>query len=934
MTAATSAYAAPSAIRFADDAAAPGSAPAVLGRAAPRLSWQLPPLPGGAPTAHRLRLTHADGRTETRTTASPEQVRAPWPFALLPSRARGTVEVAVQADGRWTPWSDPAPFETTLLHAGDWRARFVSPRTLGAPHGPAPLIGRSFELPAEATRARLHLTSLGIHIARLNGHRVTDEELAPGWTSYRHRLRFRSHDVTAALRPGTNELTALLGNGWYRGKLGGAGERAVYGDRLALLAQLEVECADGSTHVIATDGTWHAHDTGVLADDLYDGQTTDLRRPRGGPGPVDVLDIPPGRLFPADTPPVRPVAHHPAAPPTRTPARALLYDFGANVVGRVRLDVRGEAGREVTVRHAEVLEDGELSTRPLRGAAATDRYILAGGGTETLDSPLTFHGFRYATVEGVAPEDILRAEAVVLSSDLRPTGTFDCSHPGVRTLHENVGRSMRGNFLDIPTDCPQRDERLGWTGDIQIFAPTAAFLADCDAFLASWLRDLAAEQHPDGTVPFAVPDVHRNILPAAAAWGDAVTVVPWTLYERFGDRDTLAELYPAMRRWVDHLDRAAGEDHVWAGRFQFGDWLDPAAPPDEPGAARTDKDLVATAHFARSARILADTARLLGHHEDAARYARLAADVRTAFAETFATPAGRLLSDTPTAYAMALVWDLLPSPRQRATAGDRLADLVRANGFRMATGFVGTPLITDALTEAGHAHLAYRLLLEESCPSWLYPVTMGATTMWERWDSMLPDGSVNPGQMTSFNHYALGAVADWLHRRVAGLAPAAPGYREIDVCPVPGPGLAWARAALDTPYGRAAAGWRVTGDRLVVEVTVPPGAHATVRLPGAAATGGERVGPGEHRFEVPWASGDGRRPASIREAVDDAALWTALGEVLVKEGAVPDLAATFPLAARGFDLPPERLAEVVLPRARRDRVDRLQEALDAVLAGE
>ncbi|MCF6470528.1 alpha-L-rhamnosidase [Nonomuraea sp. MG754425] len=893
----------------------------------PRLSWRTGQDSAGF-DARRIELTLNGGEPAVHTEDGGGQIGVAWPFGPLTARDRGTVRVGVRRDGRWSAWSEPLAFENPPLGPDDWRARFVSPRTLGGLLTAAPLLSRTVELPAPVRRARLHVTALGLHVTRINGERVTDEELAPGWTSYHNRLRFRSHDVTGLLREGANEITALLGNGWYRGRLYWRGERAFYGERLALLAQLEIECADGSTHLVATDESWHAHETGVLADDLYDGQSTDLRVGRGPAEPVDVLDEPLDRLFPGDTPPVRPVAVLPGGEPFRSPTGTLLVDFGENLVGWVRLRVRGRPGQEVVVRHAEVLEQGELGTRPLRSAKATDRYLLAGGGAETLEPSLTFHGFRYASLEGVEPEDVESIEAVALSSDLRPTGRFRCSDPDVQTLHDNVVRSMRGNFLDVPTDCPQRDERLGWTGDIQVFAPTAAFVADCSGFLASWLRDLSAEQFEDGCVPFVVPNIHHNILPAAAAWGDAATIVPWTLYERYGDPEVLREQYPSMRAWVERLDAFAGADGLWAGRFQFGDWLDPAAPPDQPGAARTDKDLVATAHFVRSADLLAKAADVLGHQDDAERYRALAAKVRAAFAAAFVTPGGRLMNDTPTAYAMALLWDLLPTPAQRAAAGARLADIVRGNGFRVATGFVGTPLITDALTDAGYPHLAYRLLLERSCPSWLYPVTMGATTIWERWDSMLPDGRINPGQMTSFNHYALGAVADWLHRRVAGLAPAAPGYREIDVRPLPGYGLTWAEAELETRYGTAAVAWRVIEGTLTLDVEVPPGAHATVHLPGRAP---ERVGAGRHRRQAPLPAAR-PRPERIADAVDDAELWRRLTAIMTSEGIPGDEAATSALAARGLPLPVTELAAVVYPRAKPEQVEALQRRFDTALA--
>ncbi|MFD8568006.1 family 78 glycoside hydrolase catalytic domain [Streptomyces sp. NPDC059639] len=894
----------------------------------PRLSFRTG-RDGAEIDAVRITYTLDGGTSLTHTHESGERIGLEWPFAPLGSRASGAVRAAVRVAGRWSPDSAPLAVETGLLCAEDWTARFITPVGPVDLLAPAPLLTRAFTLPAAPVRARLHVTALGVHVTHLNGARVGDEHLAPGWTSYPYRLRHRAHDVTALLHEGSNELTSLLGNGWYRGKLTTRNERANYGERLALLAQLEIDCADGSAHRIVTDGEWHAHTASVLADDLYDGQTTDLRRGRGPASPVEELDVPLGRLFPADTPPVREVATVTGGTPFRSPSGALLVDFGENLVGWVRLRVRARPGQEIAVRHAEVLEHGELGTRPLNGAAATDRYFVTGEGTEALEPQLTFHGFRYAALEGVEPEQLVGVEAAVLSSDLRPTGTFSCSEPDVRTLHANVVRGMRGNFLDLPTDCPQRDERLGWTGDIQIFAPTAAFLADSSAFLTSWLRDLAAEQHEDGAVPFIIPDVHRNILPAAAAWGDAAVVVPWVLYERYGDAHVLREQYPSMRAWVERIRATAGPGHVWEGRFQFGDWLDPAAPPESPGAARTDKDLVATACYARVAGLLAASAEVIGEHEDAARYGRLAADIRAAFAEAYVTPAGRLVSDTPTAYAMALCWDLLPDADRRARAGARLADLVRAVGFRIATGFVGTPLLTDALTDAGHPHLAHRLLLERGCPSWLYPVTMGATTIWERWDSMLPDGSINPGHMTSFNHYALGAVADWLHRRVAGLAPAAPGYREIAVRPLPGHGIDAAEATHETPYGTARVAWEVRDGELRVDVEVPAGAHATLDLPGAAP---ERVGAGDHHRRLPFTPAPARHE-TIADAVDDAGLWRALTSVLHEEGLAADEAEAAALATPGLPLPLTALAEVVVPRARRPVVDALRARLNAVLAG-
>jgi alpha-L-rhamnosidase len=508
------------------------------------------------------------------------------------------------------------------------------------------------------------------------------------------------------------------------------------------------------------------------------------------------------------------------------------------------------AGTEVTVRHAEVLEDGELGTRPLRTAAQTDVVVLGELGPRTWEPRFTFHGFRYAEVTGW-PGELATAdlEAVVVHTDLRPTGTFSCSDPDVTKLHENVVWGMRGNFVDVPTDCPQRDERLGWTGDLEAFIPTASFLYDTAGMLRSWLADLAAEQLVDlgGIPPLYVPWIPLLPFPvqAEAGWGDAAVVVPWTLYQRHGDAQLLADQWASMTAWMDAFAGAAGKELDFAGvPFMLGDWLDPAAPPDQPGAARTPWPLVATAYLARSARIMAQAAEVLGR--DGSEYAALAERVAERFRAEYVTTTGRVAYPAQTAYALALECGLL-LPEQRAHAGELLAAQVAADGWHIATGFLGTPFVTDALVDAGEVASAYELLLQREHPSWLYPVTMGATTVWERWDSMLPDGSINPGEMTSFNHYAYGAVADWLHRTVAGLAPAAPGYRRLRVAPRPGPGITSASATHETPYGPAAVSWTLDGTAFALDALVPPNCTAEVALPDGSMP--VEVGSGRHTFE-------------------------------------------------------------------------------------
>jgi alpha-L-rhamnosidase len=775
-------------------------------------------------------------------------------------------------DGNPSEWSELAPVEAGLLSPGDWSARFVTPsweEDLTRPQ-PAPLLRREFDIHAGMTRARLYITALGVYEAQINGSVIGDHVLAPGWTSYHSRLHYQTFDVTDLLHEGRNALGAILGDGWYRGRLGfGGGRRNIYGEHLALLAQLEITYADGMVERITTDETWRAARGPILASDLYDGEIYDARLELPGwstPGyndhewaAVNMLDQDLAVLVAPSGPPVRRTELIAPVAITTSPTGHTIVDFGQNLVGRLRLKVRGEAGQTITLRHAEVLENGELCTRPLRTALATDRYILRGDDLETWEPRFTFHGFRYAEVEGwpgiLQADDI---QAVVCHSDLERRGWFECSDPLVNRLHENVVWSMRGNFLSIPTDCPQRDERLGWTGDIQVFAPTACFLYQTAGFLTSWLADVAAEQRAEGTVPYVVPNVLSRIpndldgwTGPAAVWGDVAVLTPWTLYQRYGDTDMLAAQFDSMRAWVDLIAERAGPARLWDKGFQFGDWLDPSAPPDKPAAARTDPYVIATAYFARSAEILGQAAQVLGRSEDAAHYLALASEIRDAFASEYVTPAGRVLSDAATAYALTLQFDLFNDDEQRRHAGKRLATLVRESGYRISTGFVGTPLICDALCSVGEYEVAYRLLTQRECPSWLYPVTMGATTIWERWDSLLPDGTVNPGEMTSFNHYALGAVADWLHRTVAGLAASEPGYRRLDIRPQPGGGLTYARARHNTPYGMAESGWTLKDGQIEVVVVVPPNTTARVMLPGGDAAPIE-VGAGTHRWSYPY----------------------------------------------------------------------------------
>lgn len=826
-----------------------------IGTPTPRLSWQVQTdLPNWLQAAYEVEC-----RGERVKVQSNQSVLVDWMFS--PLRARERVEVRVRVwgvDGSASDWSEPASVEAGLFQPEAWSAKFITPAWDENPEIPQPLpfLRREFDVRPGVVQARLYLTAHGLYEAHLNGASVSDEIFSPGFTVYSHRLRYQTCDVTTQLKPGRNALGVILADGWYRGRFGYYGaRRCIYGDRLALLAQLEITYADGSTERILSDGTWRATTGPILESELYDGETYDARLDLGDwayPGyddrawqSVRPIEADFSRLVASSGPPVRRIETIQPVAVLKSPSGKTILDFGQNLVGRLRIRVQGKAGQTITLRHAEVLENGELALRPLRTAKATDRYTLRGceAGPETArlsargeawEPRFTYHGFRYAEVDGWPGElNPSQISAVVCHTDLERTGWFECSDPLLNRLHENVVWSMRGNFFDIPTDCPQRDERKGWTGDIQVFAPTAAFLYDVAGFLQSWLADLAVEQEISaGVVPFIVPNAPKGRIVSAAGWGDAATTVPWVLYQRYGDKGILAAQFESMCAWVETISKLAGEKRLWDTGFQFGDWLDPAAPPDKPGEGRTPAKVVATAYFVRSAEITELAAGILGRAEEQTRYLKLADEIRAAFNAEYVTPNGLILGDSATAYSLALEFNLLPTPVQRQRAGQRLVELVRASEYHISTGFVGTLLVCDALCRAGDFETAFRLLTETTCPSWLYPVTMGATTIWERWDSLLPDGSVNPGEMTSFNHYALGAVADWMQRTLGGLAPAEPGYRRLEIHPRPAPGLTHATVRHLTPYGVAESSWSLANGEITVRVVVPPNVTATVILPG------------------------------------------------------------------------------------------------------
>ncbi|OCF35835.1 alpha-L-rhamnosidase [Kwoniella heveanensis BCC8398] len=831
-----------------------------IGHSEPRLSWRFSATDAKdwKQASYEIVVKRDGGKEENYAVDSEESVLVPWPSQAL--KSRDVVDIKVRSkgtDGSTTNWSE-LKIETGLLDRNDWKAKLISnqpnPDEKEKPKTPF-RVRKTFSVSSDPARARLYATAYGIYEVEINGQRVGDQVLTPGWTSYHHHLNYQTYDVAPLLKKGENTITAYLGEGWYATRLGRPGVRNLYGERLGFLGQLELN----NEVAVLSDESWQVLDGPVLRSEIYNGEEYDTTydESKAKVSKVDILPFPKAELVSTDAPPVRRVKEVKPVEVITTPSGKKVLDFGQNLVGWVRIDKELQ-GKELYIRTAEVLEHGELGTRPLRTAEPNDRIIL-GGKVKGWEPKFTFHGFRYVEVNGVEP-DLDAFTAVVIFSDLRRTGTFECSHQMINRLHENVIWGMMSNFVSVPTDCPQRDERLGWTGDIQVFAPTANYLFDTSGFLAGWLRDLHAEQKEwGGNVPVVVPWVpmrtgNENRIDPQCAWADCAIITPWDLYKAFGDRGILERQWESMTLWLDKgLPRE--ENGLWEKYgAQYGDWLDPTAPPQYPADGRTDTHLVANAYMIFVTELASQIGELLGKKSEAARYAADAKKYKKMFQDEYITKNGRLASDSQTAFALALKFGLLEDG-QIERARERLEFLIRRAYFRVSTGFAGTPILLPVLADNGLSHVAYRMLQEKECPSWLYAVSMGATTIWERWDSALPDGTINPGQMTSFNHYALGAVAQFMHNNIGGLSPLEPGWKKALIRPQPGGTITSASTSFDSPYGPYSVQWKIEGNKLNVNISVPPNATAKVVLPGVE----EDVGSGKKSYSVDW-KGDERWP--------------------------------------------------------------------------
>jgi alpha-L-rhamnosidase len=813
----------------------------------PRFSWQLvSDARNVTQKAYEIKVLHE--KTEvwnSKKVQSDQSVHVSYCGEALQSCKKYSWQVRVWDNkGKVSDWSEPAEFQMAFLKSADWKAKWIEPGYEEDPvMRPSPLMRKKFSISKKVISAIAYITAHGMYEAWINGQRVGDAYLTPGWTSYKNRLQYQVYDVTGLLKAGDNAIGVMLASGWYRGIIGFSNNRNVYGKDIALLCQLDITYQDGTVESIISDGSWKSSTGEVRYSEIYNGETIDARMEKTGWATSVYKDedwsgvkvsIHPMEILIATR--NEPVKKHEIFTPVKviiTPKGEHVVDFGQNLVGRVQMKVSGRPGDKVVLSHAEVLDKyGNFYTENLRAANARDTFILKGGKEEFFEPHFTWHGFRYLKIEGfpgeIIPENFT---AVALYSDMMPTGTFTTSNALINQLQHNIQWGQKGNFLDVPTDCPQRDERLGWTGDAQVFSRTASFNMNVNNFFAKWLRDIEADQ-VNGAVPFVVPNVLGQNAVNSAGWADVATIVPWNMYLAYGDLKLLEQQYGSMKAYVESIRRVAKND-LWNTGFHFGDWLFYRPDDDNDGrSAVTDKYLIAQCFYAHSTQLLIKAAEVLGKSDDVVFYSLMLQKIKEAFMHEYVTPGGRLVSGTQTAFVLALNFDMLPESL-RQQAADRLVANIAAYGNHLTTGFLGTPYLCHVFTRFGHTDVAYKLLMQETYPSWLYPVKMGATTIWERWDGQKPDSTFQTPSMNSFNHYAYGAIGDWMYRVMAGLDTYEDGvgYRHIKIQPHVGGGLTSASASLETYYGRASSSWQVSGDQLALEVEVPANSTATVYIP-------------------------------------------------------------------------------------------------------
>lgn len=784
---------------------------------------------------------------DSGTVASDNSVHVVYEGLQLKPRTRYYIRVKISdSKGTCSSWSEAAFFETAMLDTKEWKAQYITAEGEDSGKSSAgTLMRKSFQVGGTVASARIYATSLGLYEIMLNGKRVGEQYLAPGWTSYSKRLQYQTYDVTALLKTGDNALGAIVGCGWFKGDLVWEKNRNLYGSKTALLAQMHIKYTDGSEQVVVSDHSWKCEQSPILMSEIYHGETYDARLEITGWSdpefddmgwkPVSEVEWDKKGLIAQENEPVRKIEEIQPVDVLTTPKGEAVLDFGQNMVGWVRFKVSGPAGSKVILKHAEVLDkEGNFYTANLRQAKQTVEYILKGQGMECYEPHFTFQGFRYVQIvefPGQAEKD--NFTGIVLHSDMERTGDFSCSNEMVNQLQHNIVWGLKGNFVDVPTDCPQRNERLGWTGDAQVFAATACYIMNAAPFFTKWLKDLAVDQLENGGVPFVIPNVLDANSHSSSGWGDAAVICPWTVYVSYGDERILEQQYASMKGWVEYIRSKAENGLIWNSGFHFGDWLGLDAKEGSCIGA-TCTDMISTAFYAYSTELVAKAARVLHKQDEYEKYNALHGNIVDAFRKEFYTATGRLAVPTQTAHVLALMFHLVDEKDKQRTVDD-LVKYIEANNWHLATGFLGTPYLCHVLSSNGRADVAYRLLLQTDYPSWLYPITKGATTIWEHWDSMKPDGTFWSTEMNSFNHYAYGAVGEWLYRVVAGIATdeAKPGYKHSIMRPQPGGGVTWARASLASMYGKISMDWRIENGVMHMEVEIPHNTTASLTLPAA-----------------------------------------------------------------------------------------------------
>lgn len=825
----------------------------------PRIGWLVKSdIRGTVQTAYRIQAASDESGFinplwDTGFTQSDDSFHIEYNGPELQSKTRYFYRVKIWDNfDRESDWSDIAWWETGLLSVDEWTADWITPnpKQENPLSEPAFMLRKNFDLKDSVASVRIYATSAGLYELYLNGDRVSDELLSPGWTSYDNRLQYQTYDVTAQVQDGANAIGIMLADGWYKGNLAWEGKRHIYGDTRAALLELHVRYEDGTEERIVTDPTWKASTGPILFSEIYHGETYDARLEKEGWSTsgyhdenwvsVIACELPKEHLIAQENVPTRVTETIKPISAFVTPAGDTVIDMGQNMVGRIQFTVEAPEGTKIVLQHAEVLDkDGNIYFGNLRKAKQTVEYIAKGDGSEIYAPFFTFQGFRYVKVEGYPnQENGLPLEnflGEVIHSDMDPSGEFETSNPLVNQLQRNIVWGQRGNFLDVPTDCPQRDERLGWTGDAQVFIRTALYNYQGAPFFTKWLRDLKADQLPDGGIPFVIPSLPGLMgESSSAAWGDAAVICPWTVYLVYGDKRLLSEQFDSMKAWVEYIRNQGDNEYLWNTGFHFGDWLGLDAKENSYIGA-TPKDFIATAYFAYSTRILRDSAVALGKAEEVREYSELLNSIVGQFNQEFVSQTGRLVSPTQTTHVLALMFDLVDGKVKERVAYE-LNELLIENDYHLTTGFVGTPYLALVLSNNGYHDTAVRLLMQDTYPSWLYSIKKGATTIWEHWDSVKPDGSFWSDDMNSFNHYAYGAIGDWMYRMVAGLDmdESQPAYKRIRIQPrFAGVELTFAKAAYDSMYGKITSSWSLTNEEIEVKVQIPPNTTAEVVLPNA-----------------------------------------------------------------------------------------------------